>query len=162
MSEQFTFFWNEASGPKQCLNQWYRRPFVHKFFEFRSAEQAMMAEKALLFGDIGTLHEILECGTPRAVKALGRQVRNFNQEIWNKHKLDIVYQINMSKFSQDADALANLLSTMGTTLVEASPYDTVWGIGLAEVDRRCMDRSMWRGENLLGQALMMVREALSQ
>lgn len=162
MIEQFTFFWNEADGPKQCFNQWYRKPFIHKNFKFKSAEQAMMAEKALLFHDIGTLHDILESGTPAAAKALGRLVQNFDQSVWDRCKLSIVYQINISKFSQDPIALKNLLDTAGTTLVEASPVDKVWGIGLSESDPKALDRATWEGENLLGRVLMLTRETLSK
>lgn len=117
----------------------------------------MMAEKAALFKDWGTLQEILECKSPRAVKALGRQVANYVDGVWAEHRLDLVTKINYAKFSQNAGMALALIETGTATLVEASPVDTIWGIGMDDKHPTVTDPSTWRGTNLLGHALMAVR-----
>jgi hypothetical protein len=154
VSERFTFFW---SGP---FSQWHRSPFTLDRHLYVTAEQYMMAEKARLFGDEETLERILAAREPRDQKALGRRVRGFDTERWNAVARDIVYRGNRAKFTTHRDLLALLLETEGTTLVEASPLDTIWGIGLAADDPDALDRNAWRGTNWLGEVLSRLRDTL--
>jgi ribA/ribD-fused uncharacterized protein len=127
---------------------------------FTRAEQAMMYEKAMLFGDIEIASQILETDDPARHQELGRSVSGFVEEVWNEKKYEIVYQINLAKFSQNKACKKALLETIGTTLVETNPDDIIWGIGLSEDDPKTKDRETWRGQNLLGQILTEVREEL--
>lgn len=158
----FVFFWGpgESELPKACFNQWHPAKFTHNNFLFANAEQAMMAEKAALFKDWGTLKEILECESPRAVKALGRQVQYYDDSSWAFQRLQLVVGINYEKFSQNPEMKEHLLATGTAILVEASPVDSIWGIGMAEDHPDIMDPTKWYGRNLLGEALMIVREQL--
>lgn len=128
--------------------------------EFVNSEQAFMAAKAAYFDDKETLKQILNTGEPEKVKKLGRQVKNFNPDAWTAVSPVIMYDILLDKFGQNPDLLKMLLDTGDKVLVEASPYDTVWGVGLGEDDPLILDPANWRGKNLLGFALMAVREKL--
>ena len=160
--EEFTFFWN---GP---FSQWHACDFEVDGIEYNCAEQYMMAEKARLFGDEDTLERIMESGSPRTQKALGRVVDGFSKEVWEDDDTEngrpfcwnVVHAGNMAKFSQNEYLLDALLATGTTTLVEASPYDRIWGIGLAEGDPGCGSRDSWQGLNWLGEVLIDVRERL--
>jgi ribA/ribD-fused uncharacterized protein len=154
MMEQFTFFW------KHRLSQWHCAPFVISGIQFQCTEQYMMYAKALLFGDREAASRILESETPREHQSIGREVRGFDEHVWSMFREGIVYAGNYARFSQNPDQRELLFATRGTTLVEASPHDQIWGIGLVADDPRVLDRSQWRGLNLLGQALTRVREAL--
>jgi ribA/ribD-fused uncharacterized protein len=154
VAEAFTFFW------KHRLSQWHRTPFVVGDVTFMHAEQYMMYAKALLFGDKAAAARILAAETPREQQAVGRVVQGFDERVWTLFREGIVYAGNYARFSQNSDQRALLFATRGTTLVEASPYDQVWGIGLAADDPRALDRSQWLGLNLLGETLTRVREAL--
>lgn len=150
--EKFTYFWN---GP---FSQWYKSTFVENGITFNCAEQYMMYHKALLMGDMETAAAIMNAGyNPREHKALGRKVKPFYADLWNEKCKEIVYQASYLKFSQNPNLLKELVNTRGTTLVEASPYDTIWGIGLAEVDPRAQNRNTWRGTNWLGEVLTQLR-----
>jgi len=159
---QFTFFW---SGP---FSQWHPSPFVIGGVCYNTAEQWMMAEKARLFRDDETLAAILAAVHPREQKALGRKVRGFNREAWEApfpwrdgqkpRCWQIVWRGNEAKYLQNDDLRAKLLATANTTLVEASPHDTTWGIGLSEQDAARLDRATWRGRNWLGEVLTDLRE----
>ena len=157
MNETFTFFW---SGP---LSQWSKSPFFmvndlgEQSGEFTCAEQYMMWSKAVLFGDLYNADLILKTDDPKKQKAFGRRVRNFDPVIWDSVCKDIVFRGNVAKFEQNLVHLAALRKTVGTTLVEASPYDTVWGIGLAANDPLAQSRDTWRGKNYLGEVLTNVR-----
>jgi ribA/ribD-fused uncharacterized protein len=122
----------------------------------------MMAGKAKLFNDHETLEEVLKSETPNQAKSLGRKVKNFDPKIWDEHKYEIVRHGNYLKFSQNDKLKEFLLSTNTKTLVEASPYDTIWGIGMLETDPKAVNPSFWNGENLLGFALMEVRDLLKE
>lgn len=153
--EKFTLFWN---GP---FSQWYRSTFEIDGMKFNCCEQYMMYKKAMLMGDRETAHKIMDIGyDPREHKALGRQVKPFSATKWNQHCRQIVYEANYAKFSQNPKLLEELKGTIGTTLVEASPYDKIWGIGLAESDPRALSRETWRGTNWLGEEITKVRVAL--
>jgi ribA/ribD-fused uncharacterized protein len=154
MAETFTFFW------KSPLSQWHRSPFVIGGTQFTHAEQFMMYAKALLFADHDTAARILQAATPREQQAIGRTVNGFDEKVWAMFREGIVYQANYARFSQNAEQRELLFATRGTTLAEANPDDLVWGIGLAADDPRALDRTQWRGLNLLGKAMTQVREAL--
>lgn len=152
--EAFTFFW---SGP---FSQWHTSPFVVEGVSFSHAEQYMMYMKALLFDDQETARRILFSSQPREQKELGRQVRGFDEQRWRWFREGIVFTGNYAKFQQNPDLRRQLFATRGMALVEASPVDRIWGIGLAASDPRALDRAQWRGLNLLGEALTRVRETL--
>lgn len=156
--ERFTFFWQNASP----FSQWHKSVFVVADNTFTSAEQWMMYQKAMLFNDQETADAILRTTNPKTQKALGRKVKNFDETVWIAHRERIVYEGNYHKFSQNPDLKEALLATEGTTLVEASPLDKIWGIGLAEHHEDAKNRHKWRGLNLLGVALTQLRDDLLQ
>jgi ribA/ribD-fused uncharacterized protein len=153
----FTFFWMNESP----FSQWHPSVFEWRGHRFLCAEQSMMYGKATLFGDEEIAARILQASTPKEHKALGRQVRGFEGSLWERERERIVYEGNHAKFTQNPALLAALLATAGTRLVEASPLDRIWGVGLAEEDPRIQDPSQWRGLNLLGEVLTRLREDLS-
>ncbi|ANF97356.1 NADAR family protein [Paenibacillus bovis] len=154
--EKFTFFYRSESP----FSQWYPAVFVVGEYTFDSAEQYMMYGKAMLFGDKEIADKIRSAKHPRQQKQLGRQVQHFDKKVWDEHARQIVYEGNHAKFTQNKELLEALLATKGTTLVEASPTDRIWGIGLAEEDPRVHNRSTWRGTNWLGEVLTELREQL--
>lgn len=154
--EKFTFFWRTASP----FSQWHPTRFTVNGTNYSSAEQYMMHQKALLFGDQAIADKIMKANSPSVQKKLGRQVAGFDQAVWEEHCQRIVYEGNYAKFTQDEQLLKALLDTKGTTLVEASPDDRIWGVGLAEEDPRIRDRRTWRGSNWLGEILTRLREEL--
>lgn len=143
-----------------CLSQWWPVTFTVDGQLFASAEHFMMAHKAWLFDDQAAAAEILAAAHPGAAKAAGRAVRNFDEAVWNAHRFDIVVRGSLAKFGQHPDLKEFLLGTRSRVLVEASPVDRVWGIGLAAADERAASPATWRGLNLLGFALMAARDAL--
>src|SRR5687768_8738127 len=145
----FTFFWR----PDSPFSQWHPATFTALGRRFTCAEQFMMHGKALLFGDAEVAAEILAAEDPRAHKALGRKVRGFDDARWKASRGAIVYAGNHAKFTQNPALLEVLLATRGTELVEASPTDRIWGIGMTSANPACTDRTKWRGQNLLGQIL---------
>ena len=120
----------------------------------------MMAGKARLFNDTEILEEIMDISSPKEVKALGRKIRNFDEHQWAEHRYKIVKQGNYLKFSQNADLKEFLLSTNNKIIAEASPYDAIWGIGLKKEHPDSIYPEKWKGLNLLGFALMEVRDEL--
>jgi ribA/ribD-fused uncharacterized protein len=152
----FTFFFTDASP----FSQWYRASFVVDDHTFSCAEQYMMYGKAQLFADAATAAEILAADHPRQHKALGRKITPFDDATWRRNREAIVLAGNRAKFTQNPALLAQLLATRGTTLVEASPYDQIWGIGLAANDPRAADPAQWKGQNLLGKILTALRDGL--
>ncbi len=145
---------------KSCLSQWWRQSFKVNGETFCCAEQYMMACKARLFGDEETRRQIMETSDPKAIKELGRKVANFDRNIWDCNKYAIVVAGNLCKFRQNHDLAEYLLSTDDAVLIEASPYDQVWGIGLSQDSPEAHNPALWHGENLLGFALMEVRDDL--
>jgi ribA/ribD-fused uncharacterized protein len=152
----FTFFWR----PDSPFSQWHACAFTVDGAAFNCAEQFMMHGKALLFGDAEVAAQILAATDPRQHKALGRKVRGFEQGAWHEARERIVYAGNHAKFTQNPALLAVLLATQGTELVEASPTDRIWGIGMTSSNPACTDRTKWRGQNLLGQILTRLRDDL--
>ena len=162
---KYLFFWGhtpkkDGSIGKACFSQWWESGFTVDNTLYRSAEHWMMAEKARLFEDKEILNKILEAKSPGEAKKLGRKVRDFDLKVWNQHKYEIVKQGNLYKFGQEEELKANLLATKNSVLVEASPYDKIWGIGMKEGDAGIENPSNWKGENLLGFVLMEVRDEL--
>lgn len=152
MSEKFTLFWR---GP---FSQWHSSSFIVYGTLYNCAEQFMMASKARLFNDQRTLEKIMNEDSPKIQKALGREVKNFVESEWNAVARLFVYRGNMAKFSQNPKLCEKLVATKGTTLVEASPVDRIWGIGLSEDNPDALDRTKWRGKNWLGETLTKVRD----
>ena len=164
---EYLFFWGHEARPgapvgRQCLSQWWEAPFTVDGRTFRTAEHYMMWGKALLFGDEETAGRVLAARTPGEAKALGRVVRGFDEDVWVARRLDVVVRGNLAKFAAHEDLRAFLLGTGDRVLVEASPLDRVWGIGLAADDERAADPATWLGLNLLGEALMEVRARLGR
>lgn len=151
---EYELFWK---GP---FSQWDKHGFTIDGVFYKTAEYWMMAEKARLFNDEETLQKIIAAKSPREAKDLGRKIKGFNEEIWAEHRYDIVRIGNIYKFSQNEDLKQILLNTGNKILIEASPVDSIWGIGLAEKDPRAKDPTQWLGLNLLGFALTDVRDAL--
>ena len=162
----FVFFWGHTDRgnglTKACLSQWFPCPFVVDGQYYNCAEQYMMAEKACIFGDEEVRQQILAEYSQMAMKKLGRQVRNYDDAIWKDKRFEVVVRGNCAKFSQNEKLLRFLLSTGDKILVEASPKDVVWGIGLDELSPDAIHPHQWMGENLLGFALMKVRDILSE
>ncbi|MET3536957.1 NADAR family protein [Chryseobacterium limigenitum] len=160
---EFLFFWGHTVKEeitKACFSQWFPFQFEENGIEYQTAEHYMMAGKAKLFNDDETLEEILKSDSPNLAKSLGRKVKNFDPKLWDEQKYDIVKRGNFLKFSQNQKFKDFLLSTNDKILVEASPYDTIWGIGMLETDPKAQNPLQWNGENLLGFALMEVRDEL--
>jgi ribA/ribD-fused uncharacterized protein len=137
-------------------------PFVIDGLVYVGPEQWMMAAKAKLFGDHEMFARIMTSASAREHKKLGRQVKNFDQAVWEKNMLDIVTRGNYAKFTQHPAFGRRLLSTKEKVLVEASPLDSVWGIGMAASHPDARHPSKWLGTNMLGQALMRVRTMLRE
>lgn len=125
---------------------------------FTCSEQEFMYRKACLFDDYEIAEQILDTSSPSKIKKLGRAVRNFDNAVWDKVRRDVMYNACKAKFTTNKQAYKELMSYPGKTFVEASPYDTIWGIGLGEYDARALDESTWRGQNLLGKVLTQIRD----
>jgi ribA/ribD-fused uncharacterized protein len=150
----------DGSVGRACLSQWYDAPFTVDGRTYPTAEHWMMAGKARLFGDERGLAAVLAAPDPARAKAAGRKVRGYDERAWRAARYEIVVAGNLAKFGQHADLRAFLVATGDTVLVEASPRDLIWGIGLAAGHPDVRRPIAWRGLNLLGFALMDVRERL--
>ncbi len=163
---EFIFFWGHTSTPgkirKSCCSQWYPCEFEVDGQKYFTTEQFMMAQKALLFKDQETYEKIMAANDPKDFKALGRTVRGFDEYLWNEHKFEIVVKGNEAKFGQNPELLEYLLSTGDKILVEASPFDGIWGVKLPIEDSCIQNPNLWRGENLLGFAIMEARDILRE
>ena len=164
---KWLMFWGhqpEANGGigKGCLSQWWPCTFTVDGVEYASAEHWMMAAKARLFADPEAEAKIVAAGTPAEAKKFGRLVRGFDDPTWTAKRFELVVAGNVAKFGQDPDMRAFLLATANRVLVEASPRDQIWGIGLGAANERATDPAKWRGRNLLGFALMEAREQLAK
>lgn len=162
MSESdFVFFWGHEARmenhPEACLSQWWHCDFEVDGVWYNCTEQYMMAQKALHFGDTEAYQQIMASYSPMEQKKLGRKVAGFDEESWNTVRYDVVVKGNIAKFSQNPPLRQYLLSTGDKILVEASPRDTVWGIGMSKEDKDAICPARWKGQNLLGLALMEVR-----
>lgn len=165
-SVKYLFFWGhkrpqDGSVEKTCMSQWYEADFDIDGIHYPTAEHYMMSEKARLFSDDGALQKILVSKTPAEAKKLGRTVQGYEETIWCEHRNDIVVRGNYAKFSQNNTLKKFLLNTHNRILVEASPRDRIWGIGMGASNPDAENPAKWRGLNLLGFALMQAREQLS-
>ncbi len=159
---EYLFFWGhqvpeDGSVGPSCMSQWYPAHFEVDGILYNCAEQYMMAEKARYFGDTEMEAQILASGSPKEMKALGRKVRDFDAARWDDHKYHAVVKGNLHKFVQNEQFRDFLLATGNKVIVEASPRDCIWGIGLGKDNPAAADPTRWRGQNLLGFALMEVR-----
>lgn len=164
---KYLHFWGhrprrDGSAGAGCLSQWWPAPFTVNGRTYATAEHWMMWHKATLFGDAGIAERILASGHPHRAKSLGRQVRGFDEATWAARRYDIVVAGSVAKFAQHEELRRFLLGTGERILVEASPMDRIWGIGLAADDPRAEDPTRWRGDNLLGFALMDARAELRE
>lgn len=144
------FFWNGI------FSNWYPCKFTYNNVEFNCSEQALMYEKAILFKDQKTAQRILEAKTPKEQKALGRLVKNYNENIWSKNREKIMINILLAKFTSNNKLKNVMIKYKNYQFVEASPFDRIWGIGLHEDNELIKNETNWRGQNLLGKALTKV------
>lgn len=158
MKETIThiYFWGSI------YSQWAKSSLVEYNIQFTTAEQYMMYHKALLFDDTDIANQILSTSNAREQKALGRKVKGFDVNVWDQNKLSIITQGNYLKFSQNKKLKDQLLKTGTKILVEGSPYDKIYGVGLKWDNPLILDEKNWKGQNLLGKALMDVRSKLSR
>lgn len=162
---KYLHFWGHQKSDritKTCFSQWFESEFEVNGIRYLTAEHYMMAEKALLFGDYEIHQKIIESEKAGKVKELGRQVKYFNQRVWEENRYDIVIRGNFHKFSQNPDLSEFLIKTKNQVLVEASPVDIIWGIGLAQNEDNAEIPYLWNGLNLLGYALMETRDILNE
>ncbi|WP_055556802.1 NADAR family protein [Streptomyces sp. NBRC 110028] len=143
-----------------CFSQWWPAPFEVADITYPTAEHWMMAGKARLFGDVEAERRALTASHPKQAKDAGRSVRGFDEARWRAHRFALVVEGSVHKFGQHPPLRGYLLGTNSRVLVEASPVDRIWGIGLAADDERAADPVRWRGLNLLGFALMEARQRL--
>ena len=163
---EYLFFWGHT--PKEadcvdqsCLSNWFPAPFEVDRVRYPTTEHFMMAEKARLFSGAEFREKIILAETPREAKALGREVRGFTDDVWVASRFEIVVAGNLAKFEQNPEMGRFLVETGSTVLVEASPRDRIWGIGMGRNNEHATDPAHWRGLNLLGFALMEVRSRLA-
>ncbi|QEM04536.1 NADAR family protein [Mucilaginibacter rubeus] len=162
---KYLFFWGHTPKAgeqvgKFCFSQWYELPFEVDGITYRTAEHWMMAKKAWLFNDFEIHERIINAVKAGEAKDLGREVKNFDDQLWKTERFEIVKQGNIHKFSQNQRFADYLVATGDRVLVEASPRDTIWGIGLGGENPKAQHPDTWRGLNLLGFALMEVRDVL--
>ena len=151
-TDKYVFFWGGT------FSQWCPSEFTIDGVKYNCCEQYMMAKKALLFKDMDAYSEIMNTKGPKEQKAIGRRVKNFNKDKWEAVCREIVYEANYAKFTQNHIMKDELLLTGDREIVEASPEDKIWGIGMHESDPNILDKSKWKGTNWLGEAIMRVRD----
>lgn len=162
---KFLFFWGhqpnkDGSISKTCFSQWWLSSFEVDKVNYKTAEHWMMAKKATLFNDNEVLAKIIKANSPAEAKKLGREVKNYDDKLWLANRYEIVKQGNYHKFSQNKALKTFLLNTKDRVLVEASPVDPIWGVGMASDHKDILNPEKWQGLNLLGFALMEVRDEL--
>lgn len=153
-TETMILFWGGV------FSNWAKFSFTLDNIEWNCVEQFMMAEKALLFGDNETYELILKTSDPKKQKALGRSVKNFDAAIWSEKARDLVYRGLVEKFKQNQELKTLLLSTGDKIIVEASPFDKIWGIGMDHLNPLALNQATWDGTNWLGELTMRAREEL--
>ena len=158
MKKEYVFFWKTASP----FSNWHPSKFKIEGITFENAEQYMMCSKAMTMRDFETAKKILATSDPRTIKALGKEVKNFNSALWDSVKFNVVFSGCMAKFSQNENLKKALLDTGDKELCEASPYDKIWGLGVDEQTAKTTPPETWPGENLLGKVLMKVRDELKK
>ena len=161
MANNYIYFWSEKTK-NGYLSNWYDSPFVSEGKTFQNSEQYFMYQKAVLFNDMEAAKKIMEAETPKEYKKLGRTVQGFNSEIWEQNRENVMFDGVLLKFCQNEDLKQKLLATGDAVLVEASPYDRIWGIGMRKADAEKISPENWKGLNLLGKVLMKVRETIKK
>jgi ribA/ribD-fused uncharacterized protein len=154
LTDSYYFFWN---GP---FSQWHTSNFELSGHSYLCAEQYMMHQKAVLFDDKIMANKILASNDPGKQKAFGKQVQGFEEEIWRQNRERIVAEANRAKYFQNKGLRRKLFQTGNALLVEASPIDTIWGIGLSAEEAKRVAPAAWPGQNLLGKILTTVRGQL--
>jgi len=162
---KYVHFWGHTPAAPgvlgaECLSQWAPTPFTVGTVSFATAEHYMMWRKALLFDDSDAADRVLRAGHPKQAKAIGQGVLGFDEDVWTANRTAIVTEGNVAKFGQHPELSSYLVGTGSRVLVEASPMDRIWGIGLAATDERVASPEQWRGLNLLGFTLMRARDIL--
>lgn len=162
---KYLHFWGHKPEPdgalgRGCLSQWWPAAFTVHGITYATAEHWMMAEKARIFGDVDAERLAIDAANPALAKAAGRAVRDFDETVWQRERFEIVVRGSVHKFSASPDLREYLLRTGDRVLVEASPRDRVWGIGLGAKNEDAERPAAWRGLNLLGFALMEARARL--
>ena len=152
-TDTHVYFWGGI------YSQWYKTPFVENNKTFPTAEHYMMYHKAITFEPLKA-DLVLETDNPRKVKEIGRSLKNFDKDVWDSISAGIVTQGNYLKFTQNNYILQQLLADNPKQIVEASPTDTIWGVGLAEDDPLILNKATWRGENRLGMCIMAARDKI--
>jgi len=155
ITDKFVFFWDGS------FSNWSYAKFKLLGHSFSNSEQAFMWLKAMCFLDENTASKILLETSPKGVKDLGRQVKGYDDTKWNTLRCEMMYNACLEKFAQNEDLKKELLATSNRILIEASPYDKIWGIGMGENEAGIEDEKNWKGLNLLGQTLMKVRDRLT-
>jgi len=151
ITDKYVFFWGDHPS------QWYPSPMTIDGIEYNCCEQYMMHQKALLFGDTEIAEEVMVTKHPADQKKLGRRIKNFDKNEWDKVNLQIVYKGNYAKYTQNEELKQLLINTGERKFCEASPVDLIWGCGLGENDPLIDDEINWIGLNLLGQVLDKVK-----
>ena len=141
-----------------CFSNYYMAKIHINGYNYCCNEQYIMHQKALLFDDKNIANKIMSTCVPRQIKSLGRQVKNFDEVIWATNREKIAFDCNLAKFTQHASLTQILKDTGSAIIVEASPTDCIWGVGVNKKD--ALDIKQWKGKNLLGNSLMKVREKL--
>jgi ribA/ribD-fused uncharacterized protein len=165
-SLNYIFFWGHANKHERVagefmLSQWYPSPFYVDEILYKTAAHWMMARKAVLFGDRAAFTKIINADRPDEVRALSRSITGFDEGLWREWKYEIVKEGNFHKFNQNKRLKAYLLSTTDHILVETNPLDRIWGIGLSSDFKHVQNPYTWKGLNLLGFALMEIRDYLN-
>lgn len=157
----YILFWR-PTDPNGWLGNWHKSSFTINNITYNCVEQWIMVNKARLFND--QLHEkkIMDTGNPRTHKYYGRRVTDFDPFIWEEHKEKILYKGLFAKFSQNDKLKQKLLDTGDAILAEASPYDNIYGIGLKFDNPKALNPKNWKGQNLLGNTLMKIRDVIRQ
>lgn len=153
---------NDPIGEMGFLSNWYVSDFTVAGYSYFAMEQYIAHQKALTFGDLEIAQKVIASFDFEELKALGRQVRNYDNTVWNGIRQIVVYEGLLAKFGQNPELKQKLLATGGALLAEAEEYDSIWGIGLSMEDERNQDLHAWEGQNLLGYALMQVRQKLAR
>jgi ribA/ribD-fused uncharacterized protein len=162
---EYLLFWGhqpskDGTVTQSCFSQWFGSKFTIDGITYPTAEHFMMASKARLFNDLEAEQSILKAKHPRDTQRIGRGVRGFDNKVWEEHRFEIVVRGNLAKFSQNEAFKEFLLNTKNRVIVEASPDDRIWGIGIAADNPDAKNPRRWAGTNLLGFALMEVRARL--
>ena len=155
VTEDYYFFYGQDS----VFSNWYKCEIKEYGIKFNCVEQYMMFNKALLFNDKIIMKRILNTDNPYRQKKLGRKVKGFDDDVWNRNKRRIVRRAVELKFRQNHILHKTLMKTRNRLMVEANQYDSIWGIGMSMEDENILDQSQWKGMNLLGRIITDVRNS---